>query len=283
MKQTKPRRKQKRTVKARLLMVQNETGRIATNEQAIETTSEQTEARAVVEKLARSFHRTVEYYKGCYSPEDMKSVEAMIESDRTEQGREKARNRPPREISWYDISLLADGDMNEALEVWGRVRLAAIDDLESGMRSAETIGVASPIERAQFLAIRDSFLDSWQSVNGIEAAMIEMLAQTFSLFLYWTAIAHERATSRHDKQQKESARFESAGWKSPYQSEVDAIDQAHRLADGYNRQFLRTLRQLRDLRRYAPPVIVNNGGQVNVANQQVNVTRSDQEAIKASG
>jgi uncharacterized protein YggE len=56
---------------------------------------------------------------------------------------------------------------------------------------------------------------------------------------------------------------------------ADAIDQAHRLADGYNRQFLRVLRQLRDLRRYAPPVIVNNGGQVNVANQQVNVAKTD--------
>jgi hypothetical protein len=39
---------------------------------------------------------------------------------------------------------------------------------------------------------------------------------------------------------------------------------------------MRTLRQMRDLRRYAPPVIVNNGGQVNVAangGQQVNVAK----------
>ena len=57
-----------------------------------------------------------------------------------------------------------------------------------------------------------------------------------------------------------------------------ATDQAVRLADGYNRQFLRVLRQLRDLRRYTPPVIVNNGGQVNVAangGQQVNVTQPE--------
>jgi hypothetical protein len=33
----------------------------------------------------------------------------------------------------------------------------------------------------------------------------------------------------------------------------------------YNRQFLRVLRQLRDLRRYSPVEIQNNGGQVNVA------------------
>jgi len=38
--------------------------------------------------------------------------------------------------------------------------------------------------------------------------------------------------------------------------------------------FLRTLRRLRDLRHYSPPVIVNSGGQVNVAidgGQQVNI------------
>ena len=53
----------------------------------------------------------------------------------------------------------------------------------------------------------------------------------------------------------------------------DTIDQAYRLADGYNRQFLRVLRQMRDLRRYSPVVIQNNGGQVNVGAQQVNVSK----------
>jgi hypothetical protein len=66
-------------------------------------------------------------------------------------------------------------------------------------------------------------------------------------------------------------RRENNGWKSSYQGEAEAIEQAHRLADGYNRQSLRILRQLRDLRRYSPVVIQNNGAQVDVAAQQVNV------------
>jgi hypothetical protein len=72
----------------------------------------------------------------------------------------------------------------------------------------------------------------------------------------------------HDAQCDQLKRYESNGWKSPYQSEADAVDQAHRLADGYNRQFLRVLRQLRDLRRYAP-VVIQNAQQVNVRNQQL--------------
>jgi hypothetical protein len=38
-----------------------------------------------------------------------------------------------------------------------------------------------------------------------------------------------------------------------------------------NRIFLRTLRQLRDLRRYT--VVIQNPGQVNIGAQQVNVTK----------
>jgi hypothetical protein len=104
--------------------------------------------------------------------------------------------------------------------------------------------------------------------------MIDMLAVSFSLQMYWSTIAHQRATQTHDEQRKELQRYESNGWKSPRQSEADGIDQAHRLADGYNRQFLRVLRQMRDLRRYQVPVTINNPQQVNIAangGQQVNV------------
>ncbi len=43
------------------------------------------------------------------------------------------------------------------------------------------------------------------------------------------------------------------------------------MADRFNRLFLRTLRALRDLRRYAPSVTVQHAGQVNIGGQQVNV------------
>ena len=111
---------------------------------------------------------------------------------------------------------------------------------------------AKPYERARYLAIRDSFADQWQPQGGIESAMIEMLAQAYSLQMYWSTVAHERAIGIYDDQRESLKRYASSGWKSPYQYEADAIEQAYRLADGHNRQFLRVLRQLRDLRRYAP-------------------------------
>ena len=48
------------------------------------------------------------------------------------------------------------------------------------------------------------------------------------------------------------------------------------MADRFNRLFLRTLRQLRDLRRYNLPVIINNPQRVNIAadgGQEVNVQK----------
>ena len=162
--------------------------------------------------------------------------------------------------------------MEEGLVVWGKVREAADDELESGRRAARVTGEESdPYTIAQFLAIRDSIADQWQPRAGIESAMVDMLTISFSLFLYWSEIAHKRAVHIQDEQRKETDRLESKGWRSPYQSQADAIEQAHRLADGYNRQFLRVLRQLRDLRRYAPVVIQNQGGQINVGTQQVNM------------
>ena len=50
------------------------------------------------------------------------------------------------------------------------------------------------------------------------------------------------------------------------------------MVDRWNRLFLRTLRQLRDLRRYTPPVVVRNVSQLNIAQQQMNVAQTQQNA-----
>ena len=56
----------------------------------------------------------------------------------------------------------------------------------------------------------------------------------------------------------------------PRVSRAAAIEQPA-MVDRFNRLFLRTLRALRDLRRYAPTVMVQHAAQVNIGGQQVNV------------
>jgi len=251
----------------------NPEGESATAETERETSIDLAEKREFVTKLARVYAATLE----CYKTEPMGSLSHVEAVNKWEaqkaQRAEDALKQVPSKVTWGELASLGEKDLAAALGVWSRICEAADDELESGARAVMAIGDSpTPYERAQFVAIRDAFADEWKPRGGVEAALIDMLAIAFSLQMYWTAIAHRRATQTHDKEQALVLKWESEGWKSPYQSEADAVEQAHRFADGYNRQFLRTLRQMRDLRRYAPPVIVNNGGQVNVAAQQVNVS-----------
>ena len=57
----------------------------------------------------------------------------------------------------------------------------------------------------------------------------------------------------------------------PRVGEHEATVGAVEMVDRWNRTFLRNLRALRDLRRYAVNVTIQGPGQVNVGERQVNV------------
>lgn len=236
-----------------------------------ETTLEECETRQTLVEAAQSFINTIEFYKAEHGGAKT-HPEAVEETLKVHEWRRQyVCDVLPVDVTWGHVAAIAEVNIEDALRMWARVREAADDELVSGIRGAKVAGEnAIPYSVAQYLAIRDSFADQWKPQGGIEAAMIEMLAIAYSLQMYWSTVAHDRALRVHDAQREQLKRYESSGWKSPYQSEADATEQAHRLADGYNRQFLRVLRQLRDLRRYAP-VVIQNAQQVNVGNQQLNV------------
>jgi hypothetical protein len=242
------------------------------NKRFIEKSVERAESLQIVQEMARAFASTMEFYKSDWG--GIKVHDEAIEKvlSLNESRREYVEGLQPEKVDWSHLAAVAEIDVNDSLSLWVRVREAADEELESGRRAAQVTGTRTePYPMAQFLAIRDSFSDQWQPNGGIESAMIDMMTIAFSLQMYWSTIAYQRSFRLYNDQEKELNRFENKGWKSPYQHEAGAIDQANRLADGYNRQFLRVLRQLRDLRRYSPVIIQNNGGQVNVGNQQVNL------------
>jgi hypothetical protein len=265
------RRRRPRTVR-QTQFLESSAGERFTRNHEYQTSLEDAETRQVLNQAARSFIATLEFYKSEYggskTPED-----ALAETLKCHEWRRNyVEGLALEEINWGHLSAVAEVNTDDCFKLWARVREAADDELESGKRGAKVAGDNStPYSLAQYLAIRDSFADQWKPQGGIESAMVEMLAVSYSLQMYWSGIAHERAIRTHAAQHDQVQRYELNGWKSPYQSEADAVDQAHRLADGYNRQFLRVLRQLRDLRRYAP-VVIQNAQQVNVGNQQLNVS-----------
>jgi hypothetical protein len=255
-------------------LLESPAGERFTRNHEYQTSLDDAETRQVLKQAAQSFIATVEFYKSEYggskTPED-----ALAETLKCHEWRRGyVEGLAVEEINWGHLAAVAEVDTDDCFKLWSRVREAADDELQSGKRGAKVAGENStPYLLAQYLAILDSFADQWQPQGGIEAAMVEMLAVSYSLQMYWSGIAHERATRTHDAQRDQVKRYELNGWKSPYQSEADAVDQAYRLADGYNRQFLRVLRQLRDLRRYAP-IVIQNAEHVNVVNKQLNVSQT---------
>ncbi len=133
----------------------------------------------------------------------------------------------------------------------------------------ELTGSTGAWERAQFLAIRGAFLDEWRPTNGGERLLVDMLAQAYASWLIWldqlnVYTSAETGRQKHKLQQ-------DGYYEAPRLTTVEAIEQAAAMADRFNRLFLRTLRQLRDLRRYVPTVTIQNATQVNIGEQQVNV------------
>ena len=133
-------------------------------------------------------------------------------------------------------------------------------------------------QRAQFLAILAVFREEWQPANGGERLLVDMLAQTYASYLSWLAQLQvytqaEAASQRHKLK-------EDGYYDLPRISRVEATEQVA-MVDRFNRLFLRTLRALRDLRRYTPAVMIQNAHQVNVGTQQVNVAGEVRDETQA--
>jgi len=141
-----------------------------------------------------------------------------------------------------------------------------------------------PWKRARFLAIRDGFVEQWKPSGAIELAMIDTMAQAHSEYLYWSEETHRRSTTdmKFSQELDEERYYKGAkgNWIPPRVGEQNAIEHAMQMMDRYNRLFLRTLRQLRDLRRYSTPITINNPQQVNIAadgGKQVNVADAERQ------
>lgn len=257
-------------------VMQKEDGERALVEREVEVSGAEAEAKVLAARLATVFAEQLDFYTrfAGLTPEEARAKAAEVEAN----PRETVAAMPPKERAWWHIHSLARVDFQASVEAWEEIKQAAREELATGVRVSEVIYPnASAWERAQHCAMREEMADGWKPQNGIEHTLIDMLALSYTMYLHWTEIGHTWAThtvERLHKMQEQSPCRSERRWKSPNSYETDAVDRAHRLADGYNRQFLRVLRQLRDLRRYVPPVIVNNGGQVNIASdggQQLNV------------
>jgi hypothetical protein len=187
---------------------------------------------------------------------------------------QKALTGPADEVDWLELHHVAQTDPERATARWEEIKRAALDELRTGHRAARAVETLNfgAWPRAQFLALREELGAEWVPRNGIERQLIDTMAHAQAGYLYWLRLLTMRSqleSVNSDRRHREEGR-----WEAPRQRDAEALEQAAGMVDRFNRLFLRTLRSLCEMRRRGGPVIVQNGGQMNVAQQQVNLSTS---------
>ena len=220
-------------------------------------------------ELANAYRSMIGHYRKRYS---MTYAEAD-ERVRGEGALNYSLKCPVRDLTWYDLDTLEHHDPEMAAHRWLETKQTALNALESGHWAAEGVtspgGDDDPWRRAQFLALRESIAQEWQPQGGLEWVLVDTMAQAQFMYTAWLGrlILYSECEAENIQDAPESGKYIP-----PTVRNIEAMDQAAAMMDRFNRLFLRTLRQLRDLRRYAPQVTIQSAGQVNIGGQQVNLT-----------
>lgn len=247
------------------------------------------EQGSVLRELQKARLGTIRFYMGESGgnhpiDEAVKLVNGHDDEESAERNLRHVMSESVDHVSWSQLERLYNRLPQLAKQVWQLVQIEARKELESGNRMAatlETVGWQHEAwNRAQFLAIRNGFVADWKPKGAIELSMIDMMAQAFSEYMFWSAEVHTRSTSDakllYSREEERRIKEAQGHWLPPRVCEQEAIEHAMQMMDRYNRLYLRTLRQLRDLRRYSVPVTINNPQQVNIAaegGQQVNAVK----------
>ena len=229
------------------------------------------ETAMLAKEMADSYEKSVQFYQNEYKLTRSKAEKEAIAKNTDYLDRIRAI--PADKVADYDLRSLHDHDPAEAVAKWGEVKTAAVDELESGVRSATLTNWETPYERAQFLAIRHAIIDEWRPAGGLELTLIDQMANCHSGFMYWLK-DFERLKDREVDRREIESEDSFAKWNKTYLpprvGEAEYVERALKMADRYQRMFMRSLRALRDLRRYTPRIMIHNQGQVNIGQQQVN-------------
>ncbi len=244
----------------------------------IETTEKTNDVRVTIHEGELDYiasvmaRRRTEYLAFLQAECRMTKEEALAHDQRSEEERLKDLDgRPVRNLTWNDFDSVAEFDMKAALGKWQELKAQARAQWESGLRGAETMRLGEPWERARYGALLSSFKDEWQPRGGIELALIEQMAQCYSSWL--SCLENYLFIDFFDGSEKvddEEAGYHSRGYVVPPRlSRAQYIDRALRTAERFQRMFLRSLRALRDLRRYVPKITIHSEEQVNIGQNQV--------------
>jgi hypothetical protein len=241
---------------------------------------------SLIRELQHAYLDRVAYYRsqnnGALTIEEAraKAYHACKDKEEAKRVYDRIMSYPVDAIDFVDLLEMWPVAPHLAERLWEMLKSKAGDEFESGHLASKAM---TPIEYmrtawqvASYLGLRQSFITEWRPRGGIELSLIDILAQSFLQYQYWVKQSVMRSTTEPRREaegyaewkQYKRAEYKAHGWLPgywdiPYVSERDAIEHAALMADRWNRTYLRTLRNLRDLRRYS--VVINNPQQVNIA------------------
>jgi hypothetical protein len=185
----------------------------------------------------------------------------------------------PEQLRWHN---LADAELDEegtSQVLWEHIKERAREELRSGTLAAIVVAEnQAPIAHARFLARREALIEDWQPRGGQEMQMIETLAQLQVLQDHWMQICVQR-TLFDAKEESYKIRV-NGQWEMMPIGKDALMEQSHEMLGRVNGMCLRTVRALRDLRRYSAQVIINNPQTVNVAQDHATQTNVQKQTVR---
>jgi hypothetical protein len=252
---------------------------------------------SLIREMQHAYIERVAYYRsqqgGTLSIEEARARSYHACKDEAEAKRiyDKIMSYSLDNISFVELSEMWPVAPRLAEGIWEMLKSEAGDEFESGHLASKAVAPVHYMRTAWnvacYLGLRESFIAEWQPRGGIELSLIDMLAQSFLQYQYWmkqSVLRTETSAREVHPDYEEWQKWKNPGkgvggylhgyWHIPLVTEQAAAEHAAQMVDRWNRIYMRTLRNLRDLRRYSVPVTINNPQQVNIATdggQQMNV------------
>src|ERR1044072_204596 len=253
---------------------------------------------SLLRQLQESYIVRVAFFRskvgGALSPDEARACAFQPCEDEEEAKRlyEELMRNPVDQMGFIDLASMWRISPAFSESLWEMIKSEARDEFESGHLASKALTPTQFLRTAwtvaSYLGLRESFVEEWQPQGGIQASLIDILAQSFLCFQHWVKQSVLRSQTELRKSNAGYVQWQEqfnpdtvddgytyGHWDLPYVSEQAAIEHATRMADRWHRIYMRTLRNMRDLRRYS--VTITNAQQVNFASegaQQVNVAKA---------
>lgn len=226
----------------------------------------QNELELLGRQMSAAFGRAVAYQVR-HMHQSLSEAEQSVLAPADDKNAQRIMSLPAERVHYMDMVKLQAKDPALAAQRWQSVRQRAKEFIRNGENQAHALSPSdeeSVWQLAKFMAVRESLAEGCEPRNGIEAELLNQMAQYHLQIMYWTRILNERAT--RDVIVEIGIRKKL---RPPEMSQAQMIAQAAEMVERFQRLFTRAHRAFQESRKRMP-ITVQNAGQINVAEQQVN-------------